>query len=65
MKNYKIAILAPFPPLIGGMVQLAESLYENIIKDNHKVYRLQLGSGIDGIIPFPYLYFQFIKIIII
>ena len=60
MSKLKIAIIAPFPPLIGGMVQLAETLSDNFEKDGHKVFRLQLGAGRAGIFPFPFLFFQYI-----
>ena len=63
MSKLKIAIIAPFPPLIGGMVQLAETLSDNFEKDGHKVYRLSLGSGKAGILSFSYLYIHFFVII--
>jgi glycosyltransferase involved in cell wall biosynthesis len=56
----KIALLSPLSPLLGGMVQLAETLYENYRKEGYKVNRLQLGSGLQGLLPLPYLYFNFI-----
>lgn len=63
MTNYKIAILSPFPPHVGGMVELANTLSDNFERDGHRVYRLQLGTGITGIFPFPYLYFRFLSLI--
>jgi len=59
-QSYKIAILAPLPPLSGGMTQIAESLSNNLINDGHKVIKIQLGKGLMGLFPIPTLYFQFI-----
>ena len=61
--KYRIAILAPFPPLSGGMTQIARSLSINLKNDGHKIYRINLGKGLQGLFPFPKLYFQYFKII--
>ena len=60
INNYTIAILSPFPPLVGGMVELATTLSDNFERDGHLVNRLQLGAGLAGIFPFPSLYFRFL-----
>tara|TARA_B100001113_G_scaffold169012_1_gene138258 strand:- start:1199 stop:2242 length:1044 start_codon:yes stop_codon:yes gene_type:complete len=60
--KYRISILAPFPPLSGGMTQIAESLARNLNNDGHEVHRIQLGKGLQGLLPIPRLYFQFIKV---
>ena len=63
MKKKRIAILSPVPPLVGGMAELAATLSDNFEKDGHLVHRLQLGSRIAGIFPFPSLYFRFLWVI--
>jgi len=59
--KYRISILAPFPPLSGGMTQLAQSLSRNLANDGHIVKRIDLGKGIKGVLPIPYLYIKFFK----
>ena len=44
------------------MTQVAKSLAQNLENDGHKVYRVQLGRGIQGLFPIPKLYFQYIKV---
>ena len=44
------------------MTQIAESLARNLINDGHEVHKIQLGKGLQGLLPIPRLYFQFIKV---
>ncbi|MFL2983053.1 MAG: glycosyltransferase family 4 protein [Candidatus Neomarinimicrobiota bacterium] len=62
-KKYRVAIIAPFPPLSGGMTQIAQSLSRNLKKDGHKIYKIDLGKGLNGVFPFPKLYIKYFKII--
>jgi len=45
------------------MTQIAESLSKNLKNDGHKVHKIQLGKGLYGLIPYPKLYLDFIKVI--
>ena len=46
------------------MTQIAESLSKNLVNDGHKVFKIQLGKGLMGLLPIPILYFKFIKSIL-
>lgn len=60
--QYKIAIIAPFPPLPGGMAQLAVQIANNLEKDGHRVFRINLGAGKAGFLWLPILYMRFILV---
>ena len=45
------------------MTQIAESLSKNLKNDGHQVHKIQLGKGLHGLIPYPKLYLEFIKVI--
>ena len=58
--KYKILILAPFPPNLGGMVSLAVSLANNFTSDGNIVYRLQAGVGFKSLLSLPILFLKFL-----
>ena len=46
------------------MTQIAESLTKHLRSDGHQVHKIQLGKGLYGLIPYPKLYIDFIKVIL-
>lgn len=54
--HYRVAILAPFPPVQGGMSTLSQELANRLADDGHKVTRVNLGSGKLGAFLLPLLY---------
>ena len=54
----KIALFSPLPPLVGGMAILGESMYKYFSEEKFNVYKVQAGSGLQGIFPLPSFYFK-------
>ena len=54
----KIALFSPLPPLVGGMSKLGESMYDYFLKEKFKVHKIQAGSGLQGVLPFPLFYLK-------
>lgn len=57
-------MLAPFPPISGGMSTLAAQLAERLAQDGHTVARVNLGSGRAGALTIPALYARMLVSII-
>jgi glycosyltransferase involved in cell wall biosynthesis len=52
----RIAIFAPFPPLLGGMAELAKLVSAGLESDGHTVRRVDVGTGRRGIWSLAFLY---------
>ena len=55
---YKILLIAPYPPIKGGMAILSKTLAKNFEDDSNIVFRLQLYSGLKGVILLPLIYLK-------
>jgi len=61
LKPLRIAVFAPFPPILGGMAELAKLVSDGLEGDGHKVRRVDLGTGWSGVWFLPLLYLRMFR----